>query len=96
MIIVGLLPGCHRPRRRTIQYSELSRLSQRARRTGYPAVAGYDGERLVGDVIVREGGRSSISSYRGYLKEHTGYPAVGGMTANGLWLDERGMMLNSG
>jgi hypothetical protein len=98
MIIVGLLPGCHRPRRRTIQYSELSRLSQRARRTGYPAVAGYDGERLVGDVIVREGGRSSIPSYRGYLKGRgvLDTPPSGGMTANGLWLDERGMMLNSG
>jgi hypothetical protein len=50
------------------------------------------------DVIVREGGRSSIPSYRGYLKGRgvLDTPPSGGMTANGLWLDERGMMLNSG
>jgi hypothetical protein len=39
------------------------------------------------DVIVREGGRSSIPSYRGYLKGRgvLDTPPSRGMTANGLW-----------
>src|SRR5438105_10474998 len=35
--------SCHRPRRRTIQYSrDISDRTDRPRRTGYPAFAGYD------------------------------------------------------
>src|SRR6202043_729808 len=36
-------PRCHRPRRRTIQYSrDISDRAEKPGRTGYPAYAGYD------------------------------------------------------